>query len=330
MKQKPFGRGGPLVSDVGLGGWQLGGDCWGDMDDARADAILGRALDHGITFIDTADVYGAGRSEERIGRFLGPRKEGREQVFVATKVGRAGLYPDKYGYDDLRRCTEASLERLRVSSLDLTQLHCIPPSVLSRGEVFDHLRRLRDEGLIRRFGASVESVDEARQCLRQEGLASLQIIFNLFRQKPIDELFAEAKEKGVAIIVRLALASGLLAGTMRRDTSFAENDHRRFNADGQLFNVGETFAGLGLAKGVELADRLKPLVPTGMTLPQMALRWVLDHDAVTVVIPGASRPEQVDANAAVSSLPPLDGPLHARLRSFYRDEGIETFIRGPY
>jgi aryl-alcohol dehydrogenase-like predicted oxidoreductase len=327
MNSRPFGNTGVAVSEVGLGTWQLGGDCWGDVSDAQAEAVLRRAVDSGITFIDTADVYGAGRSEQRIGRLPAGRKE---TVFVATKVGRAGLYPDKYGYDDLRRCTEASLERLGTGCLDLTQLHCIPPAVLARGEVFDHLRRLRDEGLIRHFGASVESLDEALLCLKQGDLAALQIIFNIFRQKPIDALFAQAEARGVAIIVRLPLASGLLAGKFTRQTTFPENDHRRFNADGQAFNVGETFAGLGLAKGAELAGKLKPFVPDGMSMAQMAVRWVLDHEAVSVVIPGASRSEHVAANAAASDLPPLSDELHRRLREFYERERIEAHIRGPY
>lgn len=330
MHTRPFARADVEVSEVGLGAWQLGSACWGDVDDARAEAILAAAAEGGITFLDTADVYGSGLSEQRIGRFLAQHAEFKAKAFVATKVGRLGLYPDRYDYDDLRRCTEASLERLGAGCLDLTQLHCIPTEVMRRGEVFDHLRRLKDEGLIRHFGASVESMDEALLCLEQEDLASLQIIFCLFRQKPIDVLFERARDKGVAIIVRLPLASGLLAGKFTKDSAFAANDHRAFNADGQQFNVGETFAGLGLAKGVELADKLTPLVPAGMTMAQMALRWVLDHDAVSVVIPGASRPDQARSNAAVSDLPPLREALHRQLREFYQRERIEDCIRGPY
>ncbi len=328
MRKREFGRSGVAVSEVGLGAWQLGSDCWGDVDEAGARAILERSLDGGVTFIDTADVYGSGLSEERIGRFLSDRAE---PVFVATKLGRAGdLFPDNYTYEGLREATEASLKRLGVDALDLTQLHCIPTTVLEGGEVFEWLRRLKQEGLIKQFGVSVESVDEALLCLDYEGLCSLQVIFNIFRQKPIDALFEKAKAGNVALIVRLALASGLLSGKMTADRQFAANDHRKFNEDGQLFNVGETFAGLGLAKGVELADKLKPLVPDGMTMAQMALRWVLDHDAVSVVIPGASRPEQADSNVAVSELPPLSPELHRKLRAFYEEEHIEACIRGPY
>jgi len=328
MRTRAIGSAGPEVSEVGLGAWQLGSDCWGDVSDGQAERILRRAVEGGVTFIDTADVYGGGRSEERIGRFLKGRSE---DIFVATKLGRGGgLYPDNYTYDAIRKCTEGSLQRLEVDALDLTQLHCIPAQVMRDGEVFEHLRRLRREGKIRRFGASVESMDEALLCLEQDGLASLQIIFNIFRQKPIDVLFEKAKAAGVAIIVRLPLASGLLTGKFAKDTTFAENDHRRFNEDGASFNVGETFAGLGLAKGVDLADKLKPLAPANMTMAQMAIRWVLDFDAVSVVIPGASRAEQVDANATASDLAPLGEKLHKELRAFYEREEIEKHIRGPY
>ena len=239
------------------------------------------------------------------------------------------MYPDGYTEAAVRAATEASLRRLGVEALDLTQLHCIPTEVLRRGEVFDWLRTLKAEGLIRDFGASVESMEEAALCLGQEGLASLQVIFNVFRQKPIEALFPEAEAKGVALIVRLPLASGVLGGKMGRQTRFAENDHRRYNRDGQAFNVGETFAGLPFEAAVDLAEDLKPLVPAGMTMARMAQRWILDHPAVSVVITGASRPEQVKENASVSGLPPLGSELHERLAVFYR-ERVADRIRGPY
>ncbi len=211
----------------------------------------------------------------------------------------------------------------------MTQLHCVPTEVLRWGEVFEWLRRLKQEGLIRDFGVSVESLEEAVLCLKQEGLASLQVIFNIFRQKPIEVLFPEAKAKDVAIIVRLPLASGVLSGKLTRQTVFPENDHRNYNRDGQAFNVGETFAGLPFEVAVDLADAMKPLVPAGMTMAQMAQRWVLDHDAVSVVITGASRPEQAVANASASDLPPLGRDLHERLAGFYQAE-VASRIRGPY
>jgi aryl-alcohol dehydrogenase-like predicted oxidoreductase len=326
MKTRVFGKSGWSVGEVGLGCWQLGGSDWGDVSDEKALAILTSAVESGVNFFDTADVYGAGRSEMLIGRFL---KETRAPVKVATKLGRLGLYPDKYTEASLRQATEASLKRLGVETLDLTQLHCIPTGVLRQGEVFEWLRRQQRVGLIRQFGASVESIEEALLCVEQPGLASLQIICNIFRQKPVTALFAIAKTNGVAIIVRLPLASGLLAGKMTAKQKFAANDHRLYNRDGQCFNVGETFAGLPFAKGVELADALKPFVPAGMTMAQMAMRWILDHDAVSVVIPGATKLEQATGNASASALSPLGAALHDRLEQFYTQQ-VATHIRGPY
>lgn len=315
-----------MASEIGLGCWQLGGD-WGTVDETTAFQILSEALASGVNFLDTADVYGDGRSEMLIGRFL---KGCSEEVFVATKLGRtAALYPNNYTEEAVRAATEASLRRLGREALDLTQLHCVPTEVMLRGEVFEWLRRLRGEGKIKQFGASVETIQEAHICLQQEGLASLQIIFNIFRQKPISTLFAQAKEKGVAIIARLPLASGLLTGKFTRESKFADNDHRTFNRDGQFFNVGETFAGLPFEKGTELANALKQWVPEGMTMSQMAQRWILDYDAVSVVIPGASRPEQARANSAVSGIAPLGKHLHEQLRGFYQTE-IAPHIRGAY
>jgi aryl-alcohol dehydrogenase-like predicted oxidoreductase len=312
---------------MGLGCWQLGGADWGALDDARAFAILNAAADAGVNFFDTADVYGAGRSESLIGQF---RKRRPGPFFVATKLGRMpDLFPDQYTEAGVRAATEASLKRLGVEALDLTQLHCVPPAVLQRGEIFDWLRRLQREGKIKHFGASVESMDEARVCLAQAGLCSLQIIFNIFRQKPRREIFAEARQKSVGIIVRLPLASGLLAGRMTRGQQFAARDHRTYNRDGQAFNVGETFAGLPFEKGVELAEALQPFVPAGWTMAEMAQRWILDHAAVSTVITGASQPEQAAANARVSALAPLPPELHARLAEFY-ERHVAAHIRGPY
>jgi aryl-alcohol dehydrogenase-like predicted oxidoreductase len=327
MKSRTFGKTGIRVSEMGLGCWQLGGTDWGNVEDKTALDILSAAVDAGTDFFDTADVYGNGRSETLIGKFLQDRKA---KIFVATKLGRtSNLYPDKYTEANVRAATDASLQRLGVPALDLTQLHCIPMEVLRRGDVFESLRKLQREGKIRHFGASVESMDEAMVCLEQPDLVSLQIIFNIFRQKPIHTLFSKAKEKSVALIIRLPLASGLLSGKLTKQSSFPQNDHRNYNRDGQFFNVGETFAGLPYAKGVELADALKPLVPSGLTMAQMAQRWILDYDAVSVVIPGASRPDQARANADVSKLPSLDAKLHESLQKFY-DREVAPNIRGPY
>jgi aryl-alcohol dehydrogenase-like predicted oxidoreductase len=218
---------------------------------------------------------------------------------------------------------------LGVERLDLIQLHCIPRDVLADGAVFDVLRDLKKQGKIADFGASVESVEEGLICLKEEGIASLQVIFNIFRQKLITDLFGKAKEKEVSIIARVPLASGLLSGKMTKNTTFDENDHRNFNRDGAAFNVGETFAGVPFEKGVELAEELKAMKPEGMTLAQMALRWILDFDAVSVVIPGASRPSQVLDNAAISDLPPLSAELHKKLEKFYQEK-VAQHIRGPY
>jgi aryl-alcohol dehydrogenase-like predicted oxidoreductase len=328
MRARPFPASAFPASEIGLGCWQLGGSDWGAVDDASALAILAAAADSGINFFDTADVYGAGRSETLVGRFL--RESRRKDLFVATKLGRtAALYPDHYTETGLRAATEASLRRLGVDTLDLTQLHCVPAEILRRGEVFEWLRRLRAEGKIRAFGASVESVDEGLLCLREQGLASLQVIFNVFRQKPAATLLPQARDKGVAIIVRLPLASGVLSGRFTRETTFPASDHRHYNRDGAAFNVGETFAGLPFEKAVALADALKPLVPSGWTLAQLAQRWILDHPAVTTVITGATRVEQVAANVSASTLPPLPPELHARLTAFH-DAEVLPHIRGPY
>ena len=333
MRQRPFGRLRTRVSEIGLGCWQLGGSDWGDVSDEQALETLRAAADAGVTFFDTADVYGLGRSETLIGRFLAERKSqhAKGHLFVATKLGRFPDpgWPQNFSLESFRAHTEASLKRLGVDALDLTQLHCVPPDQLKRGEVFEWLRTLQKEGKIRHFGASVESMSEAMLCVKQEALVSLQIIFNIFRQKPLTELFGEARHRGVALIVRLPLASGLLSGKMSADTQFAANDHRHYNRDGQQFNVGETFAGLRFEKGIELADALKPLVPTGMTMARMALRWCLDFEAVSTVIPGAKSPKQAKENAAVSDARGLSDDLHERLRTFYLDR-VATHIRGPY
>lgn len=272
MNDRLFGNMGVNVSEIGLGCWQLGGVDWGDIDDKAALEILESAVSAGVNFFDTADVYGSGRSEELIGRFL---RDCSEQVFVATKLGRAeGIFPDGTTEAAVRSATNASRHRLGVDTLDLTQLHCVSTELLRQGAVFDWLRRLKEEGAIRAFGASVESMEQALLCLRQEGLTSLQIIFNLFRQKPISELFDEAKARGVAIIVRLPLASGVLAGKMSRQSRFAENDHRNFNRDGQAFNVGETFAGIPFENALDLVEELRPLLPRGMSMAQVAQRWI--------------------------------------------------------
>lgn len=328
MKHRPFGSTHWKVSEVGLGTWQLGAD-WGDVSEAEALKILHAAADAGVNFFDTADVYGLGRSESVIARFRKGYR--RHTLHVATKLGRFPQpgWPANFTLDAMRGHVEASLRRLGGDALDLTQLHCIPTEELRRGDVFEHLRTIQKEGKIRYWGVSVESMEEALICLQQPGLTSLQVIFNIFRQKPITALFQHARHKGVAIIVRLPLASGLLSGRMSRATTFRPDDHRSYNRDGKQFNVGETFAGLPFERGVELADGLKQHVPPNMTMAQMAMRWILDHEAVSTVIPGATRPDQVLANVSASDLPPLSDDLHETLRAYYLDH-VAASIRGPY
>jgi aryl-alcohol dehydrogenase-like predicted oxidoreductase len=323
MHYRKFGSTGFNVSEVGLGTWQFGGD-WGDLLEQDARAILKSALDRGINFFDTADVYGSGRSETFIGSFL---QDINEKVFVATKLGRFGGYPDKYSFGFVKKCTENSLRRLKKETIDLTQLHCVPRKLLENGEIFDWLRTIQKEGKICHFGASVETIDEAFLCLKQDGLTSLQIIFNIFRQKPMEKLFAQAAARNVALIVRLPLASGLLSGKFTKTTIFGSGDHRNYNRDGQAFNVGETFSGLEFQHGVELVDEIKTLVPANITTAQFALRWILDYPEVSVIIPGASKTEQVVSNASASDIGPLDKGVHSQLHLLYREK-IESQIRG--
>ena len=328
MKKRAFGNSEFKVSEVGLGCWQLGGD-WGEnISDDAAFNIMSKAVEQGVTFFDTADVYGAGQSEHVIGKFI---KEHKPNIKIATKFGRDGsVFPDKYTEKALRKSVEDSLNRLGVEALDLLQLHCIPSNVLYEGAIFNWLRTLKQEGKIKNFGASIETVEEGLFCIEQEGLTSLQIIFNIFRQKPIAELLPKAKAKDVGIIVRLPLASGLLTGKFTKDTTFLDSDHRNYNKDGEAFNVGETFAGLPFEKGVELANKIKEnFLPNGLTMAQFAQRWILDHDAISCIIPGASSASQIDSNCSVSGLEPLSPDLHESLKKFYKTE-IHDYIRGPY
>lgn len=324
MKKRRLGKSGFEVSEIGLGCWQLGGD-FGPIDDERASRILDAAYDAGIHFWDTADVYGAGLSETRVAA-AAHRHDG---VIVATKVGRdADLYPDGYTKARVRRNLEASARRLGVETIDLAQLHCVPPKVLEAGELLSWMEDFQDEGLIRQFGASVETIDEALFAARQPRLASLQIIFNVFRQDAIDRLFPVADENDVGIIVRLPLASGVLAGKMSRDRQFAETDHRNYNRHGESFSQGETFSGIAFETALDLVEELRGRVPPGLSMAQMAMRWILDFPAVSTVIAGASRPAQVVENAAVSQLAPLSRELHAQLAGFYR-ERVAGEIRVP-
>jgi len=327
MKYRNFK--GTSIAEVGLGTWQLGSADWGDVDEAAAMDILRAYTDAGGNFIDTADVYGMGVSETVIGKFL---KTVSQDVFVATKLGRrhdgSNGWPQNFTYDAMKRHAEDSLKHLDISQLFLEQLHCIPTEEMRTGKVFDHLRKLQQEGLIKHFGASVETSEEALICLEEDGLASLQIIFNLFRQHVADEVFAKAKERGVALIIRVPLASGLLSGKFSDQTHFKQNDHRNYNANGERFNAGETFSGIDFNEGVKLAADIKAILQ-GDNMAAQAIRWILDHPEVTTVIPGATKVSQVDSNVSASGLEPLSSATHQQLRKLY-DEDIFTKIRGHF
>ncbi|HEY7774896.1 MAG TPA: aldo/keto reductase [Marinagarivorans sp.] len=324
MEKRLLGKSGLVTSAIGLGCWQLGGD-FGPVDNVRAFSVLAAADKAGIHFWDTADVYGSGLSESRIGAW---QRQNPASRVIVSKVGRnSELHPNGYQYDRMRRSIEGSLERLQVSSLDMVQLHCIPFEVLKGDQVWRWLEDFRSEGLIKHYGASVETVEEGLDCLKRPGLTSLQIILNIFRQDAVEALLPAAAEAGVGIIARLPLASGLLSGKFNAQTSFDRSDHRNFNADGQAFNVGETFSGLGLEKGVALTEKLKTLLPADVPLAQLALRWILDFPEVSSVIAGASSVEQVKQNAAAAVLPPLTKEQHQQLRDFYYND-VRPLIRG--
>lgn len=317
------------ISEIGLGTWQLGSADWGNVNEADAFAILEEFVDKGGNFIDTADVYGMGVSETVIGKFL---KTVSKEIFVATKLGRRHDntfgWPQNFSYDNMRRHVEESLEHLQQQQLFLEQLHCIPTEEMRSGKVFDNFRKLQSEGLIRYWGASVETSEEALICLEQEGIASLQIIFNLFRQHVADEIFAKAKEKEVAIIVRVPLASGLLTGRFTEQTTFATTDHRNYNKNGESFNAGETFSGIEFNEGLKLSKEIATLLPDER-MAQWAIRWILDNPEVTTVIPGATKIAQVRSNLEASSLPSLPQETHQQLKALYNSK-IKTKIRGHF
>ena len=317
MKTRTLGKSGLAVSEIGLGCWQLGGD-FGPVSDDRAQAILESALRAGVDFWDTADVYGGGGSESRIGHF---RERHEAPVTVATKVGRdSALFPDGYKKEKVRANIEGSARRLGVEAIDLVQLHCVPLEVLKAGDILAWMEDFQAKGLLRHFGASVELLEEALIAVQHPKLAALQIIFNLFRQDAIEKLLPVAEANDVGIIVRLPLARGVLAGKMNRNTTFDKTDHRHYNRNGRFFSQGETFSGIPFEQALDLVEQLRPMVPKGMSMAQMAMRWLLDHPAVSTVITGATRPEQVAENASVSDLPPLGSDLHARLTYFYYAE----------
>ncbi|MEN3186332.1 MAG: aldo/keto reductase [Atribacterota bacterium] len=315
MNERIFGRCGVAVSEVGFGAWAIGSG-WGKVEEEDAIAALHKAVDCGMNFIDTADVYGDGRSEQLIARVL---KERKERVFVATKAGRR-LSPhtaDGYNEENLTRFVERSLKNLQVDTIDLLQLHCPPTEVYYRPEVFEVLDKLVAGGKIRYYGVSVEKVEEGLKAIEYPGVRSVQIIFNVFRQRPAELFFSRCREKRVAIIARVPLASGLLTGKMTKDTAFPPDDHRNFNRYGQAFDRGETFAGVDFEKGLQVVEKLRALVPPGYTMAQFALKWILMFPEVTTVIPGAKNPRQAEENARASSLPPLSEEVMAEVERIY-------------
>jgi aryl-alcohol dehydrogenase-like predicted oxidoreductase len=316
---------GRSVGVIGLGAWQLGAD-WGTVTEADAHATLQAAVDGGVTFFDTADVYGDGRSEQIIGSF---RKD-HPEITVATKMGRrVPQEPSAYTLDNFRAWTDRSRANLGVETLDLVQLHCPPTPVFSTDAVYDALDTLVQEKRIAAYGVSVEKVDEALAAIARPGTASVQIILNAFRLKPLERVLPGAAAAGVGIIARVPLASGLLSGRYDENTTFAANDHRNFNRHGEAFDVGETFSGVDYQTGLEAVRRLRPLVPPGATMAQFALRWILDQHGVTVVIPGARNPKQAQGNAAAADLEPLPPATLDAVRETY-DELIRPQVHDKW
>jgi aryl-alcohol dehydrogenase-like predicted oxidoreductase len=316
IPERRFGRTGWSVSAVGFGAWAIGGS-WGQVGEEDAKKALNAALDAGMTFIDTADVYGDGRSERIVRDVLKAR--GGEKPIVATKAGRR-LNPhvaDGYTPENLEAFVDRSLGNLGVEALDLVQLHCPPVEVYYRPEVFEAMDGLVQKGKVRFYGVSVEKVEEALKAIAFPNVSSVQIIYNMFRQRPAEHFFAEAKRRDVGVVVRVPLASGMLTGKMSAQTQFPADDHRNFNRHGERFDVGETFAGVPFEVALEAVEALRAVVPVGATMAQAALRWILMEEAVSVVIPGAKNRSQAEGNAAAASLAPLPAQAMARVREVY-------------
>ena len=315
MNYRELGRTGWKVSDISFGAWAIGG-AWGNVSDAESLAALKKAVDSGINFLDTADVYGDGRSERLIAQL---KKERKDEIIVATKAGRRLPKQTVEGYSlaNLTAWLDESLRNLSTDTLDLVQLHCPPTDLYYHAEVFDMLDGFVKQGKIRYYGVSVERVEEALKAIEFPNVQTVQIIFNCFRQRPADVFFAQAKLKKVGILARVPLASGLLTGKFKRDTQFEADDHRNFNRQGEAFDVGETFAGVDYNVALEAVDEIRALVPVGSTMSQFALRWILMFDAVTCAIPGGKRSEQVADNARASDLPALTPEIVAAVRGIY-------------
>ena len=329
MEYRTLGRTGWKISEIGFGSWGIGGSDWGATDDKASLAALHKAIDLGVNFIDTADVYGDGHSEQLVAQV---RKERSEQLIVATKAGRRLDPHVASGYNNRQNLTsfvERSLKNLQTEALDLLQLHCPPSEVYAMPEVFAILDGLVQQGKIRYYGVSVERVDEALQAITYPNLQSVQIIFNMFRFKPAEQFFAAAREREVGILARVPLASGLLTGKLTRDTQFSENDHRNFNRSGESFDQGETFSGVDYEAGLQAVEALRPLVPQGASMAQLALRWILMFPEVTTAIPGAKNPGQAEDNVEAALLPPLSEETMQGVREVY-DRYIRDQVEGRW
>ena len=324
MQSRKFGRTGREVSEIGFGSWAIGAS-WGEVNDDDAVAALHAALDAGVTFIDTADVYGDGRSEKLIAKVM--KERGGERPFIATKAGKRLPQQTVEGFtqENLTDWVDRSLSYLEAETLDLVQLHCPLTDLYYHPEVFERLDRLVEQGKIRNYGVSVERVEEALKAMQYPGVASVQIIFNAFRQRPAELFFDLAKKNDVAVIARVPLASGLLSGKFKADTKFEDSDHRKFNRNGEAFDVGETFSGVPYEVGLAAVERIRPLVSDDTTMAKFALRWILMFDAVTVVIPGARNRIQALSNAEAAALPPLSGAVMDKVRAIY-DQDIKPYV----
>jgi aryl-alcohol dehydrogenase-like predicted oxidoreductase len=323
MKYRQLGRTGWNVSEVSFGAWAIGGG-WGPVNDKESLAALHKAIEMGVNFIDTADVYGDGRSEQLVSKLC---RETKGQIYVATKAGRR-LNPHVaagYNKKNLTAYVERSLKNLGVEAIDLLQLHCPPTEVFYRPEVFEMLDEFLEDGKIRYYGVSVEKVEEALKAIEYPNVQSVQIIFNMFRHRPSELFFEQAKKKKVGILTRVPLASGLLTGKMKADTKFTLGDHRQFNRHGEEFDRGETFSGVDYELGLKTAEKLKAVCPDGMTMTQFALKWILMFDAVTCTIPGAKRPAQAEENFAASVLPELSKETMDKVREIY-DRNIRELV----
>ena len=315
MNYRTLGRTGWKVSEISFGAWAIGG-AWGDVDDKDSLAALHAALDGGVNFFDTADVYGDGRSERLLAKL---KKERKEKFYIATKAGRRLPKHTAEGYNhaNLTSFVERSLRNLDTDAIDLLQLHCPPTGVFYMPEVFGSLDEMVRAGKLLHYGVSVEKVEEALKAIEFPNVQSVQIIFNIFRQRPADLLFAQAQSRKVGILARVPLASGLLSGKITRESKFAKDDHLNFNRHGEEFDRGETFAGVDFETGLNAVDELKSFVPEGATLAQLALRWILEFPAITCSIPSAKRPVQVAENIAASALPPLSKATMKKIETLY-------------